>query len=155
MSDTPTCVYVNYIAGTPEQVWHALTDAERTAEYWGHSNVSDWQVGSAWEHRRMDGTGRADVVGTVVESVAPTRLVTTWSDPGGGEGATSASLVSFDVEPYGKIVRLTVAHANLEDSADHAEAAAGWAAVLSNLKSLTETGHALPETPWEMPRWSG
>ena len=27
----------------------------------------------------------------------------------------------------------------------------GWAAVLSNLKSLLETGHVLPNTPWEMP----
>ena len=68
MTDKPTFVYVTYIESTPERVWQALTDADLTAEYWGHSNVSDWQAGSAWEHRRTDGSGIADVVGTVLES---------------------------------------------------------------------------------------
>jgi hypothetical protein len=34
-------------------------------------------------------------------------------------------------------------------------AAFGWAAVMSNLKSLIETGHVLPEMPWTMPERSG
>ena len=42
MADKPSFVYVTYIASTPENVWKALTDAQATAEYWGHSNVSDW-----------------------------------------------------------------------------------------------------------------
>lgn len=150
MTDKPTFIYVTYIESTPEKVWHALTDADLTAEYWGHSNVSDWQVGSAWEHRRTDGSGVADVVGTVAESVAPTRLVTTWAGP--GEEHDRSSRVTFDIEPYGEIVRLTVTHENLADEAERREAAAGWAAVLSNLKSLLETGHVLPRMPWEMPR---
>jgi DNA-binding transcriptional ArsR family regulator len=73
MSDRPTFVYVTYIQSTAEQVWQALTDADMTAEYWGHSNVSDWQAGSTWEHRRTDGSGVADVVGTVEESTPPRR----------------------------------------------------------------------------------
>jgi uncharacterized protein YndB with AHSA1/START domain len=47
-------------------VWHALTDADLTAAYWGHANVSDWREGSRWEHRRTDGSGVADVVAAVV-----------------------------------------------------------------------------------------
>lgn len=47
--DRPHFVYVCYIESTPELVWHALTDADLTADYWGHINVSDWQVGSAWQ----------------------------------------------------------------------------------------------------------
>ena len=149
MTDKPTFVYVTYIESTPERVWHALTDADLTAAYWGHSNVSDWQVGSKWEHRRTDGSGIADVVGEVVESVAPERLVTTWAEP--GELPTdSPSRVTFDIEPYGEIVRLTVTHENLADDAERDAAASGWAAVLSNLKSFIETGHALPRAPWEM-----
>ncbi len=151
MTDKPTFVYVTYIESTPEKVWHALTDADLTAEYWGHSNVSDWQVGSSWEHQRTDGTRTADVVGTVVESTAPTRLVSTWAAPG-DEPADGPSRVTFDIERYGEIVRLTVTHENLADDADRADAAAGWAAVLSNLKTLIETGHILPQTPWEMPQ---
>ena len=44
-------------------MWQALTDADLTARYWGHANVSDWQPGSTWEHRRVDGSGHVDVVG--------------------------------------------------------------------------------------------
>jgi uncharacterized protein YndB with AHSA1/START domain/DNA-binding transcriptional ArsR family regulator len=141
MTDKPDFVYVTYIESTPERVWDALTDPDLTAQYWGHSNVSeDWQPGSRWEHQRIDGSGIADVEGEVVESDRPTRLVTTWGE----------STVSFDIEPYGDIVRLTVTHTDLADEADRAGAAAGWAAVLSNLKSLLETGHPLPQAPWEM-----
>jgi uncharacterized protein YndB with AHSA1/START domain/DNA-binding transcriptional ArsR family regulator len=151
MTDKPTFVYVTYIESTPEKVWHALTDAELSADYWGHSNVSDWQVGSTWEHQRTDGTRIADVVGTVVESVPPARLVCTWASPG-EEGADDTSWVIFDIEPYGEIVRLTVTHEDLADEAEREESAAGWAAVMSNLKSLVETGHSLPQEPWAMPR---
>jgi uncharacterized protein YndB with AHSA1/START domain len=151
MTDKPRFVYVTYIESTPERVWNALTDAELTAEYWGHSNVSDWQVGSRWEHQRTDGSGIADVVGEVVESVAPKRLVTTWAEPE-GRPADGPARVTFDIEPYGEIVRLTVTHENLADDAERDAAASGWAAVLSNLKSLIETGHALPQAPWEMSR---
>jgi uncharacterized protein YndB with AHSA1/START domain/DNA-binding transcriptional ArsR family regulator len=149
MADKPTFVYVIYIHSTPEQVWEALTDPDLTAEYWGHSNVSDWVVGSAWEHRRTDGSGIADVVGTVVESVPPARLVTTWAAPD-QESSQDPSRVTFAIEPHGDIVRLTVTHEDLADEAEREGAAAGWAAVLSNLKSLLETGHALPQAPWEM-----
>lgn len=150
MSDRPAYVYVTYIESTPERVWEALTDADLTGTYWGHRNVSDWQSGSTWEHQRTDGSGIADVVGTVLESVPGRRLVSTWGLPDVEETADT-SKVTFEIEPYGGIVRLTVIHENL-DSAERDEAAAGWAAVMSNLKSLLETGHVLPETPWEMPR---
>jgi uncharacterized protein YndB with AHSA1/START domain/DNA-binding transcriptional ArsR family regulator len=149
MTSRPTFVYVTYIESTPERVWQALTDADLTAQYWGHSNVSDWQVGSAWEHQRTDGTRIADVTGTVVESIPPTRLVTTWTSPQEDRSA-DPSRVSFDIEPYGDIVRLTVTHEDLAGEADREAAAAGWPAVLSNLKSLIETGHPLPHAPWEM-----
>jgi uncharacterized protein YndB with AHSA1/START domain/DNA-binding transcriptional ArsR family regulator len=150
MSDKPTFVYVTYIESTPESVWQALTDADLTAKYWGHSNVSDWQVGSTWEHQRTDDSGIADVIGEVVESVAPKRLVTTWADP--EQPSEDPSRVIFDIDPYGDIVRLTVTHENLADETERDAAAAGWAAVVSNLKSFIETGHPLPQAPWEMSR---
>jgi uncharacterized protein YndB with AHSA1/START domain len=150
MTDKPVFVYVTYIESTPENVWEALTDADITAEYWGHRNVSDWQVGSRWEHQRTDGTNTADVVGVVVESAPPRRLVTTWGGP--DDSPDDASRVTFEIEPHGKIVRLTVTHENLVDEAQLEAVAGGWAAVLSNLKSRLETGHVLPNAPWEMSR---
>lgn len=145
MPDKPTFVYVTYIQSTADAVWHALTDAELTARYWGHSNVSDWQAGSRWEHRRTDGSGVADVVGTVLAAAPPRQLVMTFGGP-----ADSPSRVTFDIEPHADIVRLTVTHEDLPSRSDYEAASAGWPAVLANLKSLLETGHVLPQSPWEM-----
>ncbi|MDX6228146.1 MAG: hypothetical protein QOI76_1536 [Frankiales bacterium] len=145
MTDRPSFVYVTYIRSTPERVWEALTDADLTAEYWGHSNVSDWQVGSQWEHQRTDSSREVDVAGVVLEAKPADRLVITFGPP--GEPPTK---VTFEIESYGAIVRLTVTHEDLPSDEDAALAAHGWSAVLSNLKSLLETGHALPEAPWEM-----
>lgn len=147
VTDQPTYVYTTYIESTPERVWEALTDADLTAEYWGHRNVSDWQVGSSWEHQRIDGSGIADITGEVVESVPPTRLVTTWRDP--QDPDKPPATVTFALTPYGDIVRLTVTHEHLDNEHDRREIAAGWPAVLSNLKTFVETGHALPVPPWE------
>jgi uncharacterized protein YndB with AHSA1/START domain/DNA-binding transcriptional ArsR family regulator len=152
VTDKPSFVYVTYVRSTPVKVWDALTDPELTAEYWGHSNVSDWQAGSAWEHQRTDRTRAADVAGKVLESSPPWRLVMTWSDP--GADTDDPSIVTFDIEPYEDIVRLTVTHENLAGEADCTAKASGWAAVISNLKSFIETGHALPQAPWEMPATS-
>ena len=81
-ADKPTFVYVTYIQSSPEKVWEALTDADLTAQYWGHSNVSDWRPGSRWQHLRTDGSGIADVVGEVIEAAPPRRLVMTFGGPG-------------------------------------------------------------------------
>lgn len=150
MTRKPTYVYVTYIKSTPEQVWRALTDADATAEYWGHSNVSDWQPGAAWEHRRTDGSGIADAGGTVLESVPPERLVMTFRGPD-DHPAQRPTQVTFTIEAHGEIVRLTVVHENLVDDADHEAVSHGWPAVCANLKSFLETGRALPQPPWEMP----
>ena len=149
MAERPSYVYVTYIESSPERVWHALTDADLTADYWGHSNVSEWQVGSPWEHRRVDGSGIADVIGTVLESEPPRRLTMTFDSPG-GTPPEGPSKVTFDIEPFHEIVRLTVMHENLADGDALEAASAGWPAVCANLKSLLEVGHVLPQAPWEM-----
>jgi uncharacterized protein YndB with AHSA1/START domain len=109
--------------------------------------VSDWQPGSRWEHLRTDGSGIADVVGEVIEAAPPRRLVLTFAGP---DEAGQPSVVRFDIEAHNDIVRLTVTHEDLADASDYEAASAGWAAVISNLKSLLETGHVLPQAPWEM-----
>jgi uncharacterized protein YndB with AHSA1/START domain/DNA-binding transcriptional ArsR family regulator len=149
MADRPTYVYVTYIESSAEKVWDALTDRDLTAEYWGHSNVSDWHEGSTWQHLRVDGSGIADVVGTVLESVRPRRLSMTFDAPGSTPPG-GPSRVTFEIEPYHEIVRLTVTHENPPDSDAFEAVSAGWPAVCANLKSLLETGHSLPRAPWEM-----
>lgn len=148
MAAKPSFRYVTYVKASAERVWDALTDAGLSAQFWGHANVSNWQVGARWEHQRNDGSGIADVAGTVIESAPPHRLVITWAAPG-EERAGGKSRVSFDIEAAGEVVRLTVTHRDLADEAERDAAAGGWAAVLSNLKTLLETGRPLPTPPWQ------
>jgi uncharacterized protein YndB with AHSA1/START domain len=108
--------------------------------------VSDWQPGSRWEHRRTDGSGIADVVGEVIDTTPPRRLVITFGPDEPGQ----PSVVRFDIEQHHDIVRLTVTHEDIPDEKNFEAASAGWAAVMSNLKSLLETGRVLPQAPWEM-----
>jgi uncharacterized protein YndB with AHSA1/START domain len=150
----PSFVYVTYIETTPEKVWRALIDTEVTREYWGdplsdrppHVNVSDWNPGSRWEHQRADEAHTVDLVGTVVESKPPHRLVLTWGRPKDADDPSKHSRVSFDIEPHGQLVRLTVTHEDLEkDEPMLAGISDGWPRILSNLKTLLETGRALPQ----------
>ena len=146
----PSYVYVTYIRASAEQVWQALTDADLTARFWGHANVSDWQPGSAWEHRRADGSGAVDAVGRVIEAERPARLVITFDDAPGAETPREPSVVTFLVQAHHDIVRLTVTHENLPNLEMLGGISRGWPAVLANLKSMLETGEVLPQAPWEM-----
>jgi uncharacterized protein YndB with AHSA1/START domain/DNA-binding transcriptional ArsR family regulator len=148
MADRPSYVYVTYIESSAERVWEALTDADLTAQYWGHSNVSDWHVGSPWKHERLDGSGIADVIGTVLTSEPPHRLSMTFDAPG-DMSAEGSTVVTFEIDPYHEIVRLTVTHEGVTDGIWEA-VSSGWPAVCANLKSLLETGRVLPRAPWEM-----
>jgi DNA-binding transcriptional ArsR family regulator/uncharacterized protein YndB with AHSA1/START domain len=142
VSDRPAYVYTTYIESTPEKVWAALTDADLTADYWGHRNESDWTVGSTWRHVRTDGSGIADIEGKVLESDPPRRLVTSWEP----------SIVTYEIEPFQDIVKLTVTHEELATDQDLADASLGWPAVLANLKTLLETGRSMTPAPWTMHR---
>jgi uncharacterized protein YndB with AHSA1/START domain len=152
----PSFVYVTYIATTPEKVWRALVDTDVMRQYWvgpsadcARVNVSDWKPGSRWEHQRVDDARTVDIVGKVVESAPPRRLVLTWARPKDAEDDSKHSRVTFDIEPHGDgLIRLTVTHEDLErDPQMLAGISGGWPMVLSNLKTLLETGRPLPRSP--------
>lgn len=153
----PSFVYVTYIATTPEKVWRALIDTDVMREYWidpssddpGHVNVSDWKPGSRWEHQRLDEARTVDIAGKIVEITPPRRLVMTWARPNEFDDDSKHSKVTFDVEPHGDaLVRLTVTHEDLDNDPKMLSGiSGGWPKVLSNLKTLLETGRALPQSP--------
>ena len=137
-------VYVTYIATTPQKAWQALVDGEMTRQYWDHDNVSDWKPGSTWEHRRGNADGPVDIVGEVIESDPPRRLVMTWAAPADAADKIRHSRVAIDIEPVGDAVRLSVTHDELEAGSDMLEGiSGGWPRVLSSLKSFLETGRPL------------
>ena len=137
-------VYVTYIRSTPEKVFEAITRPEVTRCYWGHENVSDWTPGSSWQHVRDNEQRTVNLVGKVVEVSPPTRLVITWANPAQADDPAATSRVSFDVEAYDDMVRLTVTHEDLQAGSGMDQGIRkGWPIVLSSLKSLLETGRGI------------
>ncbi|MBZ5637330.1 MAG: SRPBCC family protein [Acidobacteriia bacterium] len=144
--DKPEFVYVTYVSTTPEKLWNAIIDPKMTAKYWQHDNLSDWKPGSKWEHRTSDGDRALRLVGKVVEVTPPRRLVLTWADPADEARAEKHSRVTFEIEPVGDLVRLTVTHDRLEPGSEMLEGITkGWPKVLSSLKTLLEVGRPLPK----------
>ncbi len=144
--DKPEFVYVTYISTTPEKLWNALIEPAVTTKYWQHVNVSDWKPGSKWEHRRSNKEGAPLLVGKVIESSPPRRLFLTWASPADEAREEKQSRVTFEIEPLGSVVRLTVTHDRLEPGSEMLKSiTAGWPKVLSSLKSLLEVGRPLPE----------
>jgi len=144
--EKPQFVYVTYIATSAEKLWNALVDPTATAQYWQHKNLSDWKPGSRWEHRACDDKGTLRLVGKVLESSPPRRLVLTWASPADATREEKHSRVTFEIEPIGDVVRLTVTHDHLEPGSEMLQGITkGWPKVLSSLKSLLEVGRPLPK----------
>jgi len=144
--DKTRFVYVTYIAASPEKVWDALITPDVTSRYWQHVNVSDWKPGSRWEHRSADDKAVLRLVGKVIESVPPRRLVITWAFPADERREEKHTRVTFEIEPVAGVVRLTVTHDRLEPASEMLEGITeGWPKVLSSLKSMLESGRPLPK----------
>lgn len=135
-------VYVTFIRTTPEKLFEAIVRPELTRRYWGHENISaDWQPGSDWQHVRTDEARTVDLVGKVIESDPPRRLVISWANESQKDDPEQYSLVTFDIEAQGDRVKLTVAHVDLQPGSGMlAGISKGWPFVLSSLKSFLETG---------------
>lgn len=137
-------VYTTYIVSTPEKVFEAITRPELARRYWAHENVSDWKPGSSWQHIRANDERTVELVGEVVESTPPARLVITWANASQAADPDSYSRVTFDIVEYDNMVRLTVTHDELEAGSGMASGVTkGWPAVLSSLKSFLETGSGI------------
>jgi len=116
-----------------------------TRQYWAHENVSDWKPGSRWEHRRTDDARTLDLVGEVVESDPPHRLVLTWADPAEEANRDKHSRVTFELDMIDDMVRLMITHEALAAGSEMLrKISAGWPRVLSSLKSQLGTGKPLP-----------
>jgi uncharacterized protein YndB with AHSA1/START domain len=141
-------VYVTYIRSTAEKVFEAIMKPDLARRYWGHENVSDWQPGSKWEHVRANEERTVELVGRVVEVAPPARLVITWANASQADDPAAYSRVTFAVEEYENMVKLTVSHDELEAGSGMATGISrGWPVVLSSLKSFLETGRGIDLYP--------
>jgi len=149
----PNTVYVIYIAATPEQVWQALTDPAFTRQYFGGFSIDvEPRQGGAFFLRYPD--GRVHMSGRVVEWSPPRRFSCTWVVEGMPEfRELPECLVTYEIEPAGGAVKLTMTEAHSWDVPEDILAGGrqGWPAILSSLKSALETGKAL-EIKMEPPK---
>ncbi len=163
----PSFVYTTYINTTPERLWQALTEPSFTERYWGCAFESDWETGSTVTLHQQ-GLTIADPEQIVLESDPYRRLSYTWHtftqewqdtvrrEMGFSEeflakaAAEPRSRVTFELQEVGEMVRLTVVHEGFEPGSVVLETVSqGWPHILSNLKTLLETGATLPasQTP--------
>jgi uncharacterized protein YndB with AHSA1/START domain len=139
-----TFVYVTFIRTSANELWSALTDPETMKKYWfGFRAESDWKAGSSWTLMHPD--GRVADTGEIVESDPPNRLVLKWRNEFKPElRAEGYSQCVFEIEPAGAAVKLTVTHSIERDKSKLIQAVShGWPRILSNLKSLLETGQVV------------
>lgn len=159
-----TQVHRVYIKATPEAVWEAITSPEWTQKYAYRSRGEyDLRPGGAYRahaSKEMRAMGTPDVVvdGEVIEVDPPRRLVQTWHMNFTPEMiAERPTTVTFEIEPENDgLTRLTVTH-DVEDAPIMAtlvagagdekvnEGGGGWPWILSDLKTLLETGTAIED----------
>jgi uncharacterized protein YndB with AHSA1/START domain len=160
--DKPSFVYTTYIRTTPERLWQALTDPVFTRRYWWRTTFeTDWQAGSRmiWN---LFGVTIDDPEQLVLESDPYRRLAYTWHTltPAVAEtleltdevrehiAAEPRSKVTFELEPLGELVKLTVVHDGFEPGSLMVSLVSeGWPRVLSDVKTLLETGETAPAGP--------
>jgi len=139
----PEFIYISYIETTPEKLWEALTSSEFTRLYWWDTSVvSDWTVGSPFS---LVLNGKTTDVGEILEAERPRRLSYTFRHIL-NEAARQElpSRVTFVLEQYGKLVKLTLTHEDFAEGSVVIDGISkGWPAIMSSLKSLLESGTAL------------
>jgi uncharacterized protein YndB with AHSA1/START domain len=155
-----TQVHRVYIKATPEAIWDAITKPEWTERYgYGGRGEYDLRPGGTYlgfttDAMRSVGAPDVAVEGEVIETDPPRRLVLSWHflmDPElAAEGSTR---LTYEIEPReGGVTRLTVIHdlegaprlaLLLSGGMEDEGAGGGWSWVLSDLKSLLETGEPL------------
>jgi uncharacterized protein YndB with AHSA1/START domain len=145
-----TFVYVTYIRTTPERLWSALTsDSDFMKRYWfGVHCESRWTPGSTWT--MLSTEGEVLDAGEVLEAEPPKRLVIRWQHQMRPElNAEGASRCTIELEPIESAVRLSVTHTIEREPSDFIDAVSGgWPKILSNLKSLLESGSTVLESPY-------
>jgi uncharacterized protein YndB with AHSA1/START domain len=139
----PEFVYTTYIETSPEKLWQALTNGDFTERYWfGHRVTSDWKVGSPYKFAKQ---GAPTIEGKVLVVDPPKRLAYTWDSCSPEAQRERTSRVTFDLEPRGKVVKLTVTHDELDErGVTLRNISGGWPMVIASLKSMLETGRELP-----------
>lgn len=140
----PKIVTIIYIASTAEEVWAALTNPEITQQYWFDTRIeSEWKLGSKVIYRR---NGKITDEHTLLKIEPPRVLSYTFHPLYEEFRGEPPSRVTFEISTAGLVVRLVTTHEDFDVNSKVCIACSeGWPMILSNLKTLLETGKPLPE----------
>ena len=119
-------------------------------QYWfGVHCESQWTAGSSWKMVSPRRPKSSDA-GEIVEAEPPRRLVIRWQHQIKPElKAEGESLCTMELEPSGTAVKLSITHTIERDPSQFIVAVSGgWPKVISNLKSLLETGSIALQDPY-------
>ena len=137
-------VHVVHIRTTPEQLWQALTRPELTRQYYYEMEIrSAFTPGADIEYVRQEagGTITQVVAGKVLQVEPNRRLVHTFTFAAVADEPTR---VTYELEPVGDVVRLTMTHEGFDGETEtYRMVRGGWAPIFDGLKTLLETGAAL------------
>ena len=152
-----TQVYRVYIKASPEAIWDAITKPEWTQRY-GYRGLAEYELKPGGRYRvaappEMQAMGMPEALldGEVIEADPPRKLVQTWHALWDEDiAAERPTRVTWDIEEDDAgVTRVTVTH-DLEGAPVHAAQVAsearlqqgggGWNLILSDLKTLLETG---------------
>ena len=140
--------YVTYIKTTPEKFWATFTDTEMQKKFWFGVHVeTEGAVGDPWSLTYAD--GRVTDIGKILELDRMKRLVASWTNQVKPEFiAEGESRWEMVIEPKGYAVKVTLTHSMERDNSKLiAAVSAVWPMVISNLKSLLETGSIALKDP--------
>lgn len=137
-------LYVTYIRTTPEELWEALTDPAKTKLFFHDTEVkSDFEAGSPIDYliTENDGSKKVALTGEILAIEPGRRLVHTFAFASNDD---APSRVTWEIEPLGDVVKLTVLHDRFESVTEtFTSVAQGWPPIFSGLKTFLETGQAL------------
>lgn len=146
-------VYRVFIKATPQAIWDAITQPEWTQKY-GYQGMAEYDLrpGGAYRavtsaEQQQGGMPVVAVEGEVLEVDPPRKLVTTWR----ATWLAEQTRVTYEIAEDAKgVSSLTITHEldgapqTAEQAAGRAEGAGGgWAMVLSDMKSVLETGTSM------------
>jgi uncharacterized protein YndB with AHSA1/START domain len=156
-TETAMLTYRIHIKATPEEIWNALMT--RGEEYGYRARVEyDLEDGTykGFANREMLEYGMSDVIieGEILDADLPHRLVQTWNPLFDEKiGAEPPARLTWETEPAPSGTTKLTLTSEVDGapithgitSGEIVEAMGGWPFVLSDLKTLLETGEALSD----------
>lgn len=132
----PDFVLETYIRTSPETLWDALTDGDKTPHFYiaGARLKSDLQKGGRFDYLGPDGSL---MLGGEILAIDPPRRLEATFEPGWGDDRKPSRCV-YEIERQGDACRFTILHYDLPAGQEGVRD--GWARIASSLKTWIETG---------------